>query len=306
MTKRLKIHILRHIKAILFKRKDYFSLLFFNFVAHIYSSLWRVVHNKTSKRQRIELLCRSLIWSLKFITRNTLPNVTTPKDERKAHCVEVTFNALPEVELPIEAGNSHTGVSTRNAQSATSIPLQKSENLHWYALRTTYGREKKAFDYIIANNGIAFWPTITVVKRDINGKKKAVLESRIPNVLFAYGTEEDIKNFVYDNVHLPFLRFYYRHYHVGNEVHKEPLIVPDKQMESLKIICSANAEDIKIVPEEMKKFELGQLVRVINGSFKGVEGHVARWQGQQRIGVIIEGLLTISTAYVPSAFLQEI
>jgi len=179
--------------------------------------------------------------------------VIVQNEERHAHSVEVTFDALPEVEMPIEAGYSHTGVSTRNALCATSLAPQKSENLHWYALRTTYGREKKAFDYIIANNGVAFWPTITVVKRDINGKKRAVLESRIPNVLFAYGTEDDMKNFVFDNVHLPFLRFYYRHYHVGHEVRREPLIVPNKQMESLKIICSANAEDIKIVPEEMKK-----------------------------------------------------
>lgn len=234
-----------------------------------------------------------------------MTNVIVQEEERHAHSVEVTFDALPEVELPIEAGNSHTGVSTRNAQCATTLPPQNSENLHWYALRTTYGREKKAFDYIIANNGVAFWPTITVVKRDANGKKSSVLESRIPNILFAYGTEDDIKNFVNDNVHLPFLRFYYRYYHVEYEVRKEPLIVPDKQMESFRIICNANAEDIKIVPDDMKKFQYGQLVRVINGFFKGVEGHVARWQGQQRIAVIIEGLLTVSTAYVPSAFLEE-
>lgn len=228
------------------------------------------------------------------------------KEERHAHSVEVTFDALPEVELPIEAGNSHTGVSTSNAPCATILSPQESDNLHWYALRTTYGREKKAFDYIIANNGAAFWPTITVVKRDANGKKSAVLESRIPNILFAYGTEEEITNFVYDNVHLPFLRFYYQHHHTGNVVQKEPLIVPDKQMESLKIICNANAEDIKIVPDDMNKFQKGQLVKVINGSFRGVVGRVARWQGQQRIGVIIDGLLTVSTAYVPSAFIESV
>lgn len=235
-----------------------------------------------------------------------MTNVIVQEEERHAHSVEVTFDAFPEVELSIEAGNSHTGVSTRNAQCATFIPSKNSENLHWYALRTTYGREKKAFDFIVSNNGVAFWPTITVAKRDADGRKRFVLKSRIPNVLFAYGTEEDIKNFVKDNDHLPFLRFYYQYYHVGYDVRKEPLIVPNKQMESFQIICNANAEDIKIVPDEMKKFQQGQLVRVINGSFKGVEGHVARWQGQQRIGVIIEGLLTVSTAYVPSAFLENI
>ncbi len=141
-----------------------------------------------------------------------MSNVITKKEGCQALSVEVTFDALPEVNLPIEAGNSQIGVSTRNAQCATSLPPQNSENRHWYALRTTYGREKKAFDFIIANNGVAFWPTITVAKRDVDGKKRFVLKSRIPNVLFAYGTEENITNFVNDNINLPFLRFYYRYY----------------------------------------------------------------------------------------------
>ena len=64
MTKRLKIHILRHIKAILFKRKDYFSLLFFNFVAHIYSSLWRVVHNKKVRGKELNYYAEVLFGAL--------------------------------------------------------------------------------------------------------------------------------------------------------------------------------------------------------------------------------------------------
>ena len=47
-------------------------------------------------------------------------------------------------------------------------------------------------------------------------------------------------------------------------------------------------------------------MRVVDGAFKGVIGIVARWQGQQRVGVVVEGLVTMVTAYVPSAFLEEI
>ena len=74
-------------------------------------------------------------------------------------------------------------------------------------------------------------------------------------------------------------------------------------MESLKIICASEAEDIIIVPADVHKFKEGQLVRIINGGFKGVIGKVARYQGQQRVAVIIDGLLTIATAYIPSAFM---
>lgn len=58
--------------------------------------------------------------------------------------------------------------------------------------------------------------------------------------------------------------------------------------------------------DEVPKFEKGQLVRVIDGAFKGVIGRVARWQGQQRVGVVVDELVTVVTAYVPSAFLEKL
>ena len=151
----------------------------------------------------------------------------------------------------------------------------------------------------------AFYPTTEVVKL-IKGKRKIVIESRLPNIFFAYGTEEQLKTFVYDNVNLPFLRFYYRHVHVGRRIEKVPMIVPDYQMESLKIICAADADNTIVSLAEVPKFKQGQMVRVIDGAFKGVVGRVARWQGQQRVAVVLEELVTVVTAYVPSAFLEKI
>ena len=63
------------------------------------------------------------------------------------------------------------------------------------AVRVTYGREKKAYDYLVGKHVEAYYPTIKTVKK-VDGKRKTVVESRLPNILFAYGTEEDIKTFV--------------------------------------------------------------------------------------------------------------
>ena len=219
-------------------------------------------------------------------------------------CAGLTSNALPEAQSIISAESSQTGVSTKNALLATKSKAQREADIpHWYALRTTYGREKKAYDYLTAKGITAFYPTTNVVKL-IKGKRKVVTESRLPNIFFAYGTEEQLKEYVYDNVNLPFLRFYYRHYHEGNKIIKTPLIVPVNQMESLKIICAADADNTFVSLVKVPKFEKGQLVRVVDGAFKGVIGRVARWQGQQRVGVVVEDLVTVVTAYVPSAFLE--
>jgi transcription antitermination factor NusG len=221
-------------------------------------------------------------------------------------CAGLTSNALPEAQSTISAESSQTGVSTKNALLPTKPKVQREADIpHWYALRTTYGREKKAYEYLTAKGITAFYPTTNVVKL-IKGKRKVVTESRLPNIFFAYGTEEQLKEYVYDNVNLPFLRFYYRHYHEGSKIKKTPLIVPDNQMESLKIICAADADNTFVSLVKVPKFEKGQLVKVIDGVFKGVVGRVARWQGQQRVGVVVDDLVTMVTAYIPSAFLQKI
>ena len=220
-------------------------------------------------------------------------------------CAGLTSNALPEAQSTVAAESSQTGVSTRYAHIATKPQIQKEEEFsHWYALRTTYGREKKAYDYLTAKGITAFYPTTNVVKL-IKGKRKVVTESRLPNIFFAYGTEEQLKEYVFDNINLPFLRFYYRHIHEGNTIKKTPLIVPDNQMDSLKIICAADADNTFVSLVKVPKFEKGQLVRVIDGAFKGVTGRVARWHGQQRVAVIVDDLVTVCTAYVPSAFLEK-
>ena len=222
-------------------------------------------------------------------------------------CVGLTSSALPEAQSSSRAESSQTGVSTRNVPSANELPtIKRAKNTpHWYALRTTYGREKKAYDYLVSNNVKAFYPTIKTVK-NVEGQRTAVEESRLPNIFFAYGKEDEIKSFVYDNVNLPYLRFYYRHIHEGARISKEPLIVPDYQIEGLKIICASQAEDIILELSEIKQFKVGQKVRIIDGIFKGVVGKVARYRGQQRVAIVIDGLLTIASAYVPSAFIEII
>lgn len=159
---------------------------------------------------------------------------------------------------------------------------------------------------MVAKGVRAFCPMVSVVKI-VRGKRKTLIRSRLPNIFFAYGSEEELQNFVYDNVNLPFLRFYYRYFQKDNRLHKEPMIVPHRQMETLRIICAAEeADNVFFSTDKIRKFTKGQLVKVIEGEFAGVIGRVARFKGQQRVGIYIDGLLTMATAYIPNQFLQVI
>lgn len=217
-------------------------------------------------------------------------------------CSGLASSATPEV-----SDSKESDAQKQGCPPVLSVPKQETSSLNekkWHVLRATYGREEKAYNYLQEHGIEAFWPTQVIVKREKKHLRRKTV-SLMQNMLFAYDTEENLKKFVYDNVHLPYLRFYYRHYHYidGTEVDK-PMIVPNGQMKSFKLICESPEEDIIISPEKVQKFEEGQLVRVLYGEFEGVVGRVARYKGQQRVGVIIDGLLTAATTYIPKGHLE--
>ena len=168
-------------------------------------------------------------------------------------------------------------------------------------MRTTYGRERKAYEYIVGKGTEAFYPTSIIEKKDKDGKTIRQQVSRLPNIFFIHTTEEVAKTFAYDKRDLHYLRFYYNQHHDGT---KEPLVVPDFQIENLRILCQSQAEDILVVPPHVNNFQMGQTVRVTKGDFAGIVGVVARWHGQQRVGIALDGIGTIATAYVPLAYLE--
>lgn len=225
---------------------------------------------------------------------NTLVNVTPPLGDNHSPS-RIGFAA----DAPPKSGID--GVSTNRALQ--QVPKEIEEDIHWYTLRATYGREKKAYEYIVAQGVEAFYPTMIVSTKDREGKRVRREVSLLPNIFFIHTTETIAKSYVFENKTLHYLRFYYNVHHDGS---KEPLIVPDQQMSSLQTICAAHDENILLVPNEITKFSEGQLVRIIDGAFSGVVGRVARYHGQQRVGVVVDGILTLATAYVPSACLEII
>lgn len=112
------------------------------------------------------------------VKEHTSGNIATHRGSERPPCTGFTLNALSESQKPIWAGNSQTGMSTKNALPHTILKTVNNlkEDSHWYALRTTYGREKKVYDYLIGKNIEAFLPTLTLVKQVV-GKRKAVTES---------------------------------------------------------------------------------------------------------------------------------
>ena len=221
-------------------------------------------------------------------------------------CTGLNPDASPEVSSPPDEVNQTTG-----CPPTTPLPQQKTTKQvpakSWYVLRAAYSSERLTSDYIRQNSDDieVFWPTHFVdhVKK---GKRVSKEESLIPNILFARATKEDLEEFVYDNSHLPYLRFYYHQVRRNDVLTREPLTVPERQMKSFMEIYNSSEDDIYIASDVIPKFAKGQMVRVIAGPFQGVVGRVARFKGQQRVGVIIGGLCTAVTTYIKNRYLEPL
>ena len=174
----------------------------------------------------------------------------------------------------------------------------------WFVLRATYHRELKAYDYLI-NHGIeAFLPLHRALKY-VDGKRKFVIESYLPNMLFVYASPETVENCVKHTPDLHFLSYYYNHFVATEDEKNPPLIVPYDSMMNFIRVSTTDNRHVKVVSPENCHFKSGDMVRVTDGEFKGVEGRVARVSGQQRVVVEVEGVCLISTAYIPSAFIEK-
>lgn len=197
------------------------------------------------------------------------------------------------------------GVSPNYVQT-TAMPIEPDKV--WYYMRVAYGQEKKVRDYLIAEGIEVFLPTIKK-ERVMDGIKKQIEVSLIPNSLFVHSTETNMKRYVgkfpTNNLH-----HFYEPYHdekgqpIGSG--RKPVIVPDSQMQSFQIWTSSSNENKIFIDKTDFEFKNNDLVRITEGEFKGFIGRVVRLKGQARVGVIIEGVGFISTAYVPKNAIKQI
>ena len=212
-----------------------------------------------------------------------------------SRCVRVNPNVPSAVKpLALDETNKTEGLFHDAISNPSISSTHRSQSkAHWYTLRCTYGRERKAYDFFAKEGFKAFYPVITT----LNPNKESTKELSIPNILFVYGTFEQLKVYVYNNNQsdTKYLRFYYNK---GYNADQEPMIIPERQMASLMKICEIDADDKHLEPFVVEKFKNGSLVRITEGPYKGIEGVVRRYKGQQRLGVVIDNLFTITTSYI--------
>ena len=213
-----------------------------------------------------------------------------------------------------ETYTSAKGVSPDSVRKQEYPPPEhndkdEKEKPAWFLMRAAYGQEKKAKDILEADNIEVFLP-VTSKMRLVDGKRKFITESLIPNLLFVHSTEKTMKNYVGS----PALSFFH-HYYIPNKDDNgcpigkngiKPLIIPDEQMEAFLKWYETKDDNKMFISNPMANIVKGDKVKIISGKFMGFSGFVCRVKRQTRVGVTINGFGTIVTAYIPKAFLSKV
>jgi transcription antitermination factor NusG len=145
--------------------------------------------------------------------------------------------------------------------------------MKWFAIRVTYGREKKFCKALEDEGFTTFVPPVS-------------------NLCFVRSEKADLDSYMISLGENCPARY------IWDRATGGPIVVPDKAMDDFIHVTRIMADDALYLNELGPKLREGQKVRVKSGPLAGVEGRVARIKRSRRVVVELPGLLAVATTYV--------
>lgn len=183
----------------------------------------------------------------------------------------------------------------RNEQDS-GVPFSLSE-LKWYALRVTYSRELKIKE-MLESLGIRSFVPMMWKKVEKAGKSEKKLVPAINNLCFAFSQQDVIYRFIKSFGEKSPVQF------IWDKASRKPIVVPEKAMFDFITISESRDEDLIYLTEISDKLKDGQMVKVKDGPFAGVEGKIVRIKKSRRIMVEIPGMLAVASTYVSPSMIE--
>ena len=198
-----------------------------------------------------------------------------------------------------DSSNSNSGCPKN---SSAGVPLS------WYALRVSYSRVLKIQSQLQGMGVRTFvpmmWkrcpvkPGMTQTGKSGSTKLQKRLVPAVTNLCFVHWTQADIERYIQGYGDKSPVHFYW------DRTSSSRLVVPDKAMEDFIKVSSSMDEDLIYITEISDKLREGQVVRVKEGPFKGVEGKIVRIRKSRRILVELPGMLAVATTFVNPSSLE--
>lgn len=174
--------------------------------------------------------------------------------------------------------------------------------LSWYVYRCPMGKELTLKESIQTLFGVeCFVPIKKVRQRDRHGRFVWVQRSALTGYIFTRIEKE--------RQHLVPRRLLnlYTMMQQSDGLWR-PVIVPENQMASFIRVSGSEDEQIAYLDPAKLDLKKGDRVRVIGGSFVGVEGVFMQigCKHQKRVIIELEGLIAVATAAIPASMVEKI
>ena len=224
------------------------------------------------------------------------------------------MSKIPDGQHNSLAVNAERKVSVRSGFKKNKIGKSVGYTLHpdrlyWFPIRATYHRAQKVYNKLVDINSGNFelYLPMQYHIEDSSTLTQSIKEEPLDKgLLFLRTTPGEFRRLLNYSSLVPGLTPYYNHFSTSESGKNEYLTVPDRQMESFKIIVESRNKDIIINQKEIPQLIEGDQVMVTNGPFAGVEGVVMKYKHQKRVFVELKGVGSYATAYVPGAWIKKI
>jgi hypothetical protein len=149
------------------------------------------------------------------------------------------------------------------------------DKAYWFVLgSTTVNREMKICDTMRLQHIECYVPLKYEVKR-VRNRKQEVLKPALSGLIFAHGTEEELKNYMLTSKDHLFFR------NSSFSAHQERLVVSESAMRQFMTFIAEHQQVIKFFSPEEIEWREGELVKVTLGS-NFYEGKIVRIKGKRK------------------------
>ena len=181
---------------------------------------------------------------------------------------------------------------------------------NWYVLVVAYRTEQKMQAKLRELGKLeAFVPMSRTRRRDAQGKFRYDEKVAIHNYIFVHTTYNRLmalkKEYPFD---LEYSLLHRDVYEQGEKIGRAPVIVPRNQMLNFIAVAGNQKERVQFLDVEKLDWEAGQRVRIIGGTFAGVEGIYLRTtkKHERRVVVKLDGIAAVATTALPSVLVEPI
>ena len=231
---------------------------------------------------------------------------------------------VPSRKTPQKTSAGQNGLETIGVQVPSRKTPQKAsvgrngqetpDCRKWYALKVHFNRIAPVLEYLEGKrerdlegkrerdlegeSGVRCFVPMHTVEKYTGGKLEYSREQLVKSLLFVQCTPETLSR-----TRAKFsgqLTPYY------DSVEGKYLVIPDRQMDAFIALCDFKDSGLEYLGQDEGKYHLGDKVRVTEGVFKGLEGHIKRIRHDRRLVVTIDGIAAFATGFIPPAFLEVI